>query len=143
MVYSSIRNIAVSTYQFEVRSDISEAELKGCQDLLERCLLVPSLHPDFIDDPCVVFTGCLDKDGYGIHRPKAQAHGSRRVHRYMYEVAVGKTITNSFSWKELHIDHACANRSCCNIRHLRPMSAKLNKELGDHRKLFHHIQKGC
>ena len=34
------------------------------------------------------------------------------------------------------VDHACGNRGCCNLRHLRALPLKLNRQLGDHRKIY-------
>lgn len=34
------------------------------------------------------------------------------------------------------VDHACGNRGSCNLMHLRTLPLKLNRRLGDHRKLY-------
>ena len=34
------------------------------------------------------------------------------------------------------VDHACSNRACCNLRHLRLLPLAINRELGNHKKLY-------
>ena len=114
---------------WEVRSDISEGELRWMQHLMSRCVPVLSDHPDFLNDWCVEWTGALDPDGYARHKPPKDLDGSKLVHRWMYEKAI-EPLGN------LTVDHACGNRGCCNLRHLRALPLKLNRQLGDHRQLY-------
>lgn len=62
-----------------------------------------------------LFTGGLDKDGYGriwIHRRKKNLHNSYFIHRLVYAFYKGNVPKN----KEVH--HKCLTRNCCNPDHL-------------------------
>ena len=60
-------------------------------------------------DTCWLWTGGLDKDGYG---KLSVGKVSLRVHRFMFERAVGP-IPNG-----LGVLHRCDVRNCCNPAHL-------------------------
>lgn len=65
---------------------------------------------------CINFTG-MSKGGYGrINR----YHKPVYAHRFVYEQLVGKIP------KGLVIDHLCRNRKCINIKHLEPVTDKIN-----------------
>ena len=69
-----------------------------------RCAIMP--------DGCWLWTG-RTHDGYGY---VSWAGRNRRVHRLMYELLVGPIPDG------LHIDHLCRVRSCCNPKHLQPVT---------------------
>jgi len=70
-------------------------------------------------DGCWIWTGPLDRDGYGTvwFRESRQ-----RPHRVSYMLLVGEIPTG------LLIDHTCHNRACVNPDHLRPVTNKQNLE---------------
>jgi hypothetical protein len=115
--------------EIHVHPSIPPDVLKYLQHRLEGT--VPVLSRLFPDDPCLAWTGCKDADGYAVHwipnRLKKYG-GSTRLARYMYAHTTGISPNN-------HVDHACSNRACINLRHLRELSPKLNRLLGDHSKL--------
>ena len=115
---------------WDAHSGISVAELDAVKALIERTVPVLCNHPDFYRDPCFVWAGAKDEDGYGRHRVPAGIGGSALVHRFIFQKAVGEIPG------KLTVDHACSNRACCNLRHLRLLPLDLNRELGDHKKLY-------
>jgi hypothetical protein len=69
-----------------------------------------------IDDHWI-FTGYLNKDGYGQTYYKKKQH---QAHRFCYEFFVAKIP------KGKHIDHKCRVRSCVNPKHLRVVTPREN-----------------
>lgn len=72
---------------------------------------------------CWLWTGPLDRDGYGT----VYADGkTRRVHRYVYEQLVGPIGARQV------LDHLkddrgpCKHRHCCNPAHLQPVTVEVN-----------------
>lgn len=74
------------------------------------------------DSGCWVWTGSVDKGGYGR---TVASPSSTLVHRLFYSVLVGELV------KGMHIDHLCRNKRCCNPRHLEQVTSKEN----DRRKI--------
>lgn len=80
-----------------------------------RCRPSPCPVPS-LEGPCMVFQGRLVK-GYG----KVDFEGKKLfVHRYVWEKAFGPIPPG------LVIDHQCRNRACCNVSHLRLVTALVN-----------------
>ena len=80
---------------------------------------------------CFVWHGSLDRKGYGVAKTGSTADGTRkmrRVHRIVWEAEHGLL-------PEGHVvHHDCENKRCCNIAHLRLMTA------GEHSR--HHDSAG-
>lgn len=76
---------------------------------------VPCTDPN-LNGPCHVYRGRKQK-GYGVMTINGKPV---RVHRYTWELANGPIPDN------LVIDHMCRNRACCNINHLRLVTAAVN-----------------
>jgi hypothetical protein len=113
---------------FLVRQDIRPDVLEYIQHLYDRTY--PVISEIFPADPCLVWGLACDTDGYGKHtRPKKYQRwyfkGSTLVHRYIFQKCIGDPIDT--------IDHACGNRACCNLWHLRELPLEYNKSLGDPR----------
>ena len=68
---------------------------------------------------CLEWTGGKDSDGYGHMRLEG---GMERAHRYAW-MRVNGPIP-----KGMVLDHACRNRACCNVDHLRLATVKQNNE---------------
>jgi hypothetical protein len=68
---------------------------------------------------CWMWTGCIDRYGYGKLR------GASSAHRLAYEIAVGPIPSG------LVIDHICRVRSCVNPAHLEAVSMRENTLRGD------------
>ena len=86
------------------------------------------------DDPCLRWTGALDRDGYARHRVPASMGGrglSHVVSRFVYQLAFSIPLPQDY-WT---VDHACGNTACINPNHLRLLTRGLNKSLGDPRRL--------
>jgi hypothetical protein len=77
---------------------------------------VPCPNPE-LDGPCHIFKGSKNKKGYG-----QVSFGKKmvRVHRYVWERDLGPIHEGAM------IDHQCRNRACCNVQHLRVVTAKVN-----------------
>lgn len=72
---------------------------------------------------CWLWTGGLDKDGYGYfnlpHNRKVRAH------RWAYEAAIGQIP------KGLEVDHLCRIHACVNPDHLEAVTGRENRLRGD------------
>ncbi len=77
---------------------------------------VPCPNPA-LEGPCHIFKGAKYGNGYGAI---GIARKTRLVHRYVWEQANGPIP------KGLMIDHMCRTRACCNVLHLRVVTAKVN-----------------
>jgi HNH endonuclease len=88
--------------------DLSEADL----DSLRRRLIARSVEapcPRAEEPlPCRLWTGALDKDGYGRIKAAGHHHG---VHRVAWRLFWGK-------WPEPNALHTCDVRACFRIEHL-------------------------
>lgn len=67
---------------------------------------------------CWLFTGSLDKDGYGLIGVKGL--GTQRVHRLAYTVLRGPIPVG------MEIDHLCRVRNCMNPAHLEAVTRRVN-----------------
>ena len=67
---------------------------------------------------CWLWTGCVDKDGYGLF----YSDRTQRAHRFAWELIVGPLPPDGLDHR-----HTCPKR-CVNPGHLRPASAKQNAE---------------
>jgi HNH endonuclease len=72
----------------------------------------PLPRPPFTG-PCELWTGRLDRDGYGVK-------GHQRVHRLAYEAIHGRIP------KQFQIDHLCMERACINVAHLEAVTSRVN-----------------
>ena len=122
------------------RDDLLDAthQSEGDCRYLEKLLVertIPVLSAIFPrEDPCLRWTGALDKDGYARHRVPASMGGrglSHVVSRFVYQLAFSIPLPQDY-WT---VDHACGNTACINPNHLRLLTRGLNKSLGDPRLL--------
>ena len=119
-----------SKYKFlpiDLGDKLPEAAVKYIQGLYARTIPVPS--EIFKRDPCLVWCGAKDVDGYAKHKPPKDFKGSTLVHRFIYQAVHGEL-------GEATIDHACSKVDCVNLRHLRLLDRATNKAYGDHRKFI-------
>ena len=123
-----------STISLPDRDDLSEVD----RSYLERLLVertIPVLSAIFPrEDPCLRWTGALDRGGYARHRVPASMEGrglSRVVSRFVYQLVFSIPLPQDY-WT---VDHACGNKACINPNHLRLLTRGLNKSLGDPRRL--------
>lgn len=79
------------------------------------------------EDGCWEWLGSIEAAGYGllslpqsICRPGEGR--TERVHRFVYRRLVGPIGTGH----DIHIDHLCRNRRCCNPAHLEVVDARTN-----------------
>jgi hypothetical protein len=73
------------------------------------------------DGECILWTGFIDKQGYGVvSMPKGGKYRTRYAHVVNYE------LTNGAVKNALVLDHLCRNRSCINLSHLEPVTRTEN-----------------
>ena len=81
-----------------------------------RCRVTAIPHPT-LPEPCWVWTGRLNRNGYGRIR---WAGKEPVVHRLAYTLLVAPIP------RTLLLDHLCRNRGCCNPAHLEPVTPRTN-----------------
>lgn len=119
-----------SEYKFQpidLGDQLSKAQVEYIQGLYARTVPVPS--EIFPRDPCLVWCGAKDVDGYSKHKPPKDFKGSTLVHRFIYQAIHGEL-------GDATIDHACGKVDCINPRHLRLLDRATNKAYGDPRKFM-------
>jgi hypothetical protein len=119
------------TLTVHVRDDLLDDERSYLLKLYDRTMPVQSsiFGPS---NPCLRWTGALDRDGYARHRipNRIQQTGlSNVVSRFVFQLAYG--IPPEQDWT---VDHACGNKACINLSHLRLLPRALNVKLGDPRR---------
>ena len=84
----------------------------------------------FSNDPCMIWLGAVDEDGYArIRVPKCAtvSQPSEILSRFMYQHLVEEI------GPDLEVHHLCGQPSCINTRHLSAISHELNISIGDPR----------
>lgn len=77
------------------------------------------------DNGCWIWPGAL-AGGYGhVGWDEATVHFNARTHRALYEHFVGPIPAG------LDLDHLCRVRSCCNPKHLEPVTRQVNLLRGE------------
>ncbi|MFE4420422.1 HNH endonuclease signature motif containing protein [Streptomyces sp. NPDC056817] len=98
------------------------AELKERGEHQARAMVAPDQRALSKTEPgpggCLLFTGTLDKDGYG--RVGEQGYGMRMAHRVVYEAQVGPIPA------DMELDHLCRVRRCVNVAHLELVTRREN-----------------
>lgn len=83
--------------------------------------IASDLNNSFQGTPCWMWTGEMNRNGYG----RVWWKRARRVsHRAVWEWLFGDIEDG------LLLDHRCSNRCCCNPLHLEPVTPKENTERG-------------
>jgi hypothetical protein len=122
-----------------VHPDCPEAVLDFIKDRLDYT--VPKLASIYPDNPCMIWLGAKDKDGYARHSVpnnlKRYGGNYAGLHRYIYAWLVhgGKLPTRDANGNKLEVHHQCGNRACCNVEHLILIPAEANKSIGNPQKL--------
>lgn len=84
--------------------------------------------PEGMDTPCHIWSGPLDKDGYG----RADYKGTRmQAHRFVWTWTKMRELP-----PEIELDHRCRVRACVNVEHLEPVTKEINLS----RRVFNGIQ---
>lgn len=107
-----------------------------CSSLSQRNSL-DNIRRKIAIDPvtdCHVWTGAKYGKGYG----QTAVNGRMTpVHRYMWTYFKGEIPTG------LQIDHLCQNKACCNVNHLRLVTAQENTLASDNMAARHARQTCC
>jgi hypothetical protein len=81
------------------------------------------------DAGCWVWTGALDRHGYGRVGFGARKLGTALVHKVVYEAMIGLVPAGR------ELDHVkargCSSNACCNPAHLEPVTHRENVVRGD------------
>ena len=97
-------------------------------ELLDRLLSYVDASGD-----CWLWTGLLDRSGYGLATVQRR---HRPAHRALYELLVGPVDP------VLTMDHLCRNPPCVNPDHLEPVTRGENVRRGMAGRLKHHCKRG-
>lgn len=111
--------------EFDVKEDFEKMRQIGV--LLNRV--------KFSNDGCWLWQGWKDRDGYGQCQV-ANTRLKQRVHRYSYELFIGKIPDG------LVIDHLCRVRHCLNPWHLEAVTVRENVLRGNTIPALH-LAKHC
>jgi len=79
---------------------------------------IPEYRPDL--GPCWLWTGCVDRDGYGQHKIRPRQY---KAHQVVYEVVYACSKLPGYQY-----DHLCRVHRCVNPTHLEPVTPKENSE---------------
>lgn len=96
------------------------SQAKTCAECFKRPAITRVMEKIRIDGGCWVFTGEINRSGYG--RIKVGPGKSRVAHRVTYEHYVG-AVPNG-----LELDHLCVNPACCNPDHLEAVTHSVNMQ---------------
>src|SRR4051812_35835545 len=97
---------AFHTFGVVLRRDVS---LPLARRMLNRCIDSPA---DGMPDPCWIWQGYTDKDGYAEIKHKGRKH---RAARLSYALFIGDIDEGN------DIDHVCRRRGCINPKQRNPM----------------------
>jgi hypothetical protein len=86
--------------------------------------------PEVPSTPCVLWTGALDRRGYGTF-------DNQYAHRMAYVAERGPIPEG------LVIDHLCRNHACVNVDHLEAVTAEENKRRGQSVPAVHARKMHC
>jgi hypothetical protein len=74
--------------------------------------------PEGFDSPCHIWSGPLDKDGYG----RADYQGTRQqAHVFVWRWTKMRDLDPG-----IELDHLCRTRACVNVEHLEPVTKAVN-----------------
>ena len=83
---------------------------------------IPEHRPEL--GPCWIWTGRLQRDGYGRIRVGGRNSSTVPAHRAGYELIKGSILHG------LEPDHLCHNRACVRWTHLEPVTHRINSLRG-------------
>ena len=126
-----------------IPDDTPEYAYERLHKLFERTIRVLSVNVPH--NPCWVYTGSRDEDGYARHNPKkitevengVMTSDSTMVHRYVYQylyMPSGLPKFKSDGVTPWEIDRTCGRGSngCINPTHLQLLDRPTNQSLGNH-----------
>ena len=108
---------------------------------MERTLSFDELMPRIMPIPesgCWVWEGYITTKGYGeLCRKRGPGHGTRRVHRIVYELLRGPIPAG------LELDHLCRVRCCVNPDHLEIVTTRENTLRGKSPTIINKMKTHC
>jgi len=140
VINNTLSNAVEPQYpEIYVHPKCPEAIVDFIKDRLD--FTAPKLSAIYPDNPCQIWLGGKDADGYARHSvpQNLQRYGgnSALLHRYIYTWLVhgGKIPLKDSNGNKLEVHHQCGNRACCNVEHLILITAEQNKSLGNPQNL--------
>lgn len=79
-----------------------------------------------LDGGCWIYTGELNRNGYGTFR-RTVARGKRK--RFMVHIETYKHFKGEYD-PGLYLDHGCVRPACCNPAHLEAVTPLVNTQRG-------------
>lgn len=101
--------------------------LEALTPRMQACVQVDEQGPHYNGTPCWLWTGEINRNGYGTFRVRP-APGQRK--RKMAHIEAYVIIKGEYD-RGLLLDHLCRNRPCCNPDHLEPVTVKVNTLRGE------------
>jgi len=105
---------------------------RGCSHICKGTRLMPrhrSVLARFFEKTrktaggCLLWTGSLDRKGYGRFRPGRRVPAGRTMlaHHFAFEFANGREVRKGF-----HLDHLCRRPACVAVAHLEEVTPREN-----------------
>ena len=93
-----------------------------CPQLIDTLLFKLSQKSQTVDT-CTLWTGPIDRYGYGFHR---MVHDGKRLRLHVHRLAYFLAYPTQKLSPKLHVSHLCHNKLCINVMHFSYETACVN-----------------